>query len=560
MIPVGRARFAVNVQFLCKAHSGTAKPPTLASLAMSEPVVTVKQGKLRGVVVKSVLGNSYIAFRGIPFAAPPVGDLRFKHPQPPASWSGVKDTADVPDGYSCVQLNELPPFEPLGQEDCLYLNVYTNSLTQSPKAIMFWIHGGAFLVGSARFDMFRPDYLLAKDVVVITTNYRLGAFGFLNLGHKVAPGNQGLRDLIAALEWVQENIANFGGNPSNVTIFGVSAGGALSHALVASPRARGLFHKAILQSGALNCTWSKDKNRPERSFRLASLLGKESTDPLEVVEFLRTVPAEEIVKAQANVLTPEETASYNLAFGVSSDPFADDPVLPKPIEQLMAESTDVPVMIGSTSHEFIMFFKDKSPTALAVYNQFLPQHVANLAALKNLGQSDVEKLLATVKDRYFGNKPISEENIPGLVEFMTDVYFGIPAATLAENRAKTARAPNYLYKYSYVGNEKTATDILMERLLSGASHVDEIAYLFYLPRCKTDDPDPPAVGTKDRATMERMTRMWTNFANTGNPTSSQDQFVNVTWKPVAKDKLYYLDIGDELKLQTLPPHVLSSKS
>ncbi|XP_017890628.2 esterase FE4-like [Ceratina calcarata] len=558
MIPVVRSRIAVNVQFLCKARFGTVKSPTLASLAMSEPVVTVKQGKLRGAVLKSVLGSSYVAFKGIPFAAPPVGDLRFKDPQPPAPWTGTKDTTEVL-GYSCLQLDELPPYSPIGNEDCLYLNVYTNSLTQSPKAIMFWIHGGAFLVGSSSFELFKPDYLLAKDVVVVTTNYRLGAFGFFNLGHKVAPGNQALKDLIAALEWVKENIAKFGGDPGNVTIFGASAGGALSHALIASPRAKGLFHKAILQSGTLNCTWGMNQCRPERCFKLASLLGKESTDPIEVVEFLRTVSAEDIVKAQANILTPQETASYNLAFGVNSDPVAENPVLPEPIEQVVAEGADVPVMIGSTSHEFIMFFKDKSPKAMAMHNQFLPRHVENLAMLKNLDQSQSEKLLAAAKDRYFDNKPIGEENILGLVEFITDLYFGIPAAVLIEDRVKKARAPNYLYKYSYVGNEKTATDILVDRLVSGASHVDEVAYLFYLPRCKTENPDPPALGTKDRITMERMTRLWTNFAKTGNPTSCQDEFVNVTWKPVTKDELNYLDIGDELKLQPLPQHLLSSK-
>ncbi|XP_068973276.1 esterase FE4-like isoform X2 [Bombus flavifrons] len=440
---------------------------------MGKPLVTVKEGKLEGAVLKSSLGLSYIAFRGIPFAAPPIGNLRFRDPQPPAPWTGILDTSKDTK-YMCPQLEENPPFDVIGNEDCLYLNVYTNSLDQS-KPVMFWIHGGAFMLGNSSFHESRPDYLLAKDVVVVSANYRLGAFGFLNLGHRIAPGNLGLKDLIIALEWVKKNIANFGGDSNNVTIFGVSAGATLVHSLLVSPRAKGLFHKAILQSGTLTCPWAnfEIEKGSEGGFKLASLLGKVSNDPVEVFEFLRTVPAEDIVKAQLTLLSPEREKASILPFRPNSDEVAENPVLPEPVEQLITKEADVPVIISHTAHEYLMIIKDPLP-------------------------HNCQIVYTTIKH-----------------------------------------------------------DICSYTV--GASHTDDVAYLLYLPKCKTEHPDPPAIGTKDRITLERMTRMWTNFATTGNPTSVKDEFVNVDWKPATEEDLCYLKIDDELQLLPISPHLLSSK-
>lgn len=314
-----------------------------------------------------------------------------------------------------------------------------------------------------------------------------------------------------------------------------------------------------MHSGSIRCSWAMNQSLPERGFKLASLLGKDSCDPEEVVKFLRTVPAEDIVKAQASVLTREETLSHNLAFGINNDEVAENPVLPEPIEQLLKKDADVPVIISYTSHEFIMFMKDISEKSLSIYNEYLPTHVKTLGTLKKLGDEEIKNLFNVVKDRYFEGKPIDKEKLYGLSNFMTDTFFGIPAILMLEDRVKRLTAPNYFCKFSYIGNEKTSTDLLVTRHISGASHVDDIAYLLYLPKCKTENPDPPAVGTKDRITLERMTRMWTNFAKTGQPTSIQDEFVNVNWKPATANDLCYLDIGNELCLLPLPSHLLSSK-
>ncbi|XP_076623106.1 esterase FE4-like [Colletes latitarsis] len=521
---------------------------------MDEPVVTVKQGKLQGVVLKSVLGPSYIAFRGIPYAAPPIGELRFKDPQPCIPWTGIKDTSKYV-GSLCKQRLPFPPRDIIGDEDCLHLNVYTNSIHHS-KPVIFWIHGGSFVTGTGNYESMRPDYMLAKDVVFVSCNYRLGAFGFLNLEHRAAPGNQGLKDLIAALEWVKENIANFGGDPNNVTINGASAGGALAHAISISPRARGLFHKVIMQSGTMLCTWSLGK--PENCFKLASLLGIDSNDPEEIVKLLRTVSAQDIVKAQSSVLTKHELRCYDLIFGINIDEVAENPVLPLPFEQLYSNAYDIPILLGHTTHEFILFLADKSQRRLNICEEYLPLYARKLGQLNKIKPEETEEFVKTIKNWYFKGRPISESNIFELLDLMSDLYFVLGIKVFIENRVKSTSSPTYYYNYSYVGNEKALTDLLIKRFVIGASHQDDVSYLLYNPHYKTENPSPPAEGTKDRVIMERLTKMWSNFAKTGNPTSCYDGFIETTWEPATEDKICYLNIDEELKMVAMKPHILSS--
>ncbi|KAG6794781.1 esterase E4-like [Apis mellifera caucasica] len=521
---------------------------------MSQPIVTVKQGKLKGGIVENVLGGKYIAFWGIPYAVPPVGKLRFKDPIPIGPWTDVKDTSK-PAKYYCPQKQIYPPYQIVGSEDCLYLNVYTNSLDQS-KPVMFWIHEGAFVFGSSSFQEVRPDYLLPKDVVVVSSNYRVGAFGFLNLGHREACGNYGLKDLILALEWVKENISKFGGDPNNVTIFGVSAGSVLVHALLLSPRAKGLFHKAIGQSGVLWSAWCRNQSQPDRGFKLAATLGKKSEDPEEVVEFLRKVPAEDIVNAQPAILTLEEKFSYSIPFGINCDSMAENPVMPEPIEQMLSKIADVPVIISYTAHEYIMFLRGRNQNILNVLNDYLPTYVNSLRTLKKLEDEDIEQLYEILTNKYFGGKPINDKKLRKVIDLLTLIYFELPAILTIEDRAKNSVSPTYLCKFSFVGTEISLSDLVVKRHVSGASHTDDAPYLIYSPRLKSDNPEPPAVGTKDRITMERMTSMWTNFAKTGNPTSIKDEFVDVDWKPVTSNDLSYLDIGDKLEILPVLPHIL----
>ncbi|KAF4526358.1 hypothetical protein B566_EDAN014096, partial [Ephemera danica] len=191
----------------------------------SFPRVSVEQGTLIGLEMKSSRSKKFFSFQGVPYAAPPVGDLRFRPPQEAAHWEGEK--LAWREGNDCAQIHFLF-HEYTGHEDCLYLNVYTPRLQRKGSKgldVMVWIHGGGYFSGSGSTEVYGPEYIMDHEVVLVTINYRVGALGFLNLGTSEASGNYGLKDQVAAFRWVQKNIAKFGGNPRSVTAFGHSAGG-----------------------------------------------------------------------------------------------------------------------------------------------------------------------------------------------------------------------------------------------------------------------------------------------------------------------------------------------
>ncbi len=248
----------------------------LSTTIHADPLkVKTEQGKVLG---KTINDGKVKAFLGLPYAAPPVGDLRWKAPAPPAQWKGVRDATKF--GSHCYQghiYNDMEFPDPGPSEDCLFLNVYApaDANSKSKLPVMFWIYGGGYSGGSASEPRHNGDFLPTKGVVLVTINYRLAVFGFLataDLAKEAdgAAGNYGLMDMVAALEWVKNNIKNFGGDPDNVTIFGESAGSFAVSTLMASPMAKGLFEKAIGESGAAFSNTLPTATLEKRKRRMAS--------------------------------------------------------------------------------------------------------------------------------------------------------------------------------------------------------------------------------------------------------------------------------------------------
>ncbi|XP_011690277.1 PREDICTED: esterase E4-like, partial [Wasmannia auropunctata] len=382
--------------------------------------ICVQEGKLIGVVEKGVYGDKYIAFRGIPYAKPPIGELRFKDPVPAEPWSGNRDASKH--GNVSVQMN-LFTREIEGDEDCLYLNVYTTKIEPSKKrAVMVYLHGGGFYLGSGDALFYGPDYIVRKDVVLITLNYRLGVLGFLNLYDKVATGNQGLKDVIMALRWIQKNISEFGGDPENVTIFGESVGGAIVHYLTLSPLAKGLFHKAILQSGVVRCPWAFTEREPHlnKAFLLAEKFGKVTADPKVAYEFLKTIDAKKLIETeQKSLLTETERQQHSLIFTPSVDHESANPFFPEDPETFMCREAKVPLLLGFTSREgsFIIcsnfnghINKEELKKIDSDFKSvILPRTLSTLPIT-------VEEL----RSLYFGDKAVSEETLINYVDFVSD--------------------------------------------------------------------------------------------------------------------------------------------
>lgn len=354
-------------------------------------------GILRGrhQINKSGIPGYYYSFRGIKYGQAPVGSRRFRSALPEKPWKGVRNA--LREGSVCPHRNMLlDTFK--GNEDCLFINVYTPELptaSRNPKLpVMFWIHGGAFAFGSGNSFLYGPDFLVAEGVVLVTFNYRLGPLGFLGAGGD-ASGNAGLKDQVLALKWVQDNIIAFGGDPNSVTIFGESAGGASVHYLMLSPSARGLFHRAISQSGSALLPWAFAEQPKRRAVKLAQVLGFTTNSTKELVEFLRRVPVRKLVDATKRTLTEEdEKKNIGLPF-VPSVEAIDNDLYPweEPNEDLFEEEsrflterpvdmlargdvTPVPYITGFNTHEAMLFIRRKqdpfnSPATQSLLTSFL---------------------------------------------------------------------------------------------------------------------------------------------------------------------------------------------
>ncbi|KAG4072167.1 hypothetical protein HA402_015666 [Bradysia odoriphaga] len=273
-------------------------------------LVKTDSGYVRGVMLRTLLKDTeYIAYRGIPYAKPPVGDLRFKAPVPMSPWSGIFQAIDY--GNSCLVLHQsqLFPLNNTQSEDCLYLNVFTTVTSDdklcAKKAVMFFIHGGAFTEGDGTDGFYGPDFIVDNDVILVTFNYRLGPWGFANFDVKGYTGNMGFKDQQMALEWIHQNIRYFGGDSSKITVFGESAGGVATHLHLLSEKSRKFMKRAIAMSGSAFAMFAFCKpNNHVELFKEVFDLDAQATGQ-DVLEFLLNAPIDLILQ-NAPVLSLEQ--------------------------------------------------------------------------------------------------------------------------------------------------------------------------------------------------------------------------------------------------------------
>ncbi|NP_001165958.1 carboxylesterase clade A, member 3 [Nasonia vitripennis] len=516
---------------------------------MMDLLIETSSGKIRGVVEKSSEGFDIYSFKGIPYAEPPIGELRFKDPVPIKKWTGIRDATKF--GPISMQYDSTVRMKS-ENEDCLSLNVYVKAGTKpnARKAVMVWIHGGAFLFGSSYDTLYGPDYLVGHDIVLVSVNYRLGVLGFLNLEDEYATGNQGLKDQALALRWVHENIGNFGGDPGNVTIFGESAGGASVHYLCLSPLSKDYVHKAISQSGVIFNPWTEIKNPKKIACDLCKVLGKPLTNSKDIVEFLRTIDTKRLLEAQQEMIRHTD----KLIFGPSSDPKSANPFMSQSIEKEANKGVHIPYLVGNTSREGIFF----------VQEEFSISEVKNDEAFKMMGQDinvafpfDTAKVLnkyqvtpQQAKRLYYKSKNISVDNLESFVDSMSDLLFVEGIHEFVKVQVEESTSPTYLYQLSY-DSESSFIKFGTAAQISGVSHFDDVRYLFK-GKIYGEANVGLKKGTKDYRVMEQMTTLWTNFAKYGKPTIATSKLIPVNWKPVTdKTVLRYLNIDEDLTMQSV---------
>lgn len=469
--------------------------PALAASAKADssgPIVETTAGKIRGATEDKVS-----AFRGVPYGASTAGAGRFMPPEKPRPWAGVKDTVELghrcPQGASALipEVAAVDVNEPAG-EDCLVLNVWTPSATSGHKRpVMVWLHGGGFTSGSGGFKIYDGVNLAGKhDVVVVTVNHRLNAFGFLYLadlgGAQYANStNVGMLDIVAALQWVRDNISNFGGDSGNVTIFGQSGGGAKVSTLLAMPAAKGLFHRAVIESGASLRGIPRDAaNKSTEAF-----LAKVGLKPNQVDE-LRSLSVERLTQVLAG---GGPAGAPGLRFG----PVVDAGTLPaNPFDPTAPEiSANVPLLIGTTQTEVTFFAGQQlDPIDEAAMRDRVKQTF-------HASDADRDKIVAAYKKIDPG---IS--NIDLYLESASDSFTWTNSVIAAERKAALAKAPAYMYYFKW---RSPVRDGKLK-----AMHCMEIPFVF-------DNPDAgkPMTGSgEDRyALAAKISGAWVAFARTGNP-------------------------------------------
>lgn len=477
-----------------------------------------------GTIAGERRGN-HDAFRGIPYAKPPLGKLRFRAPEPPEPWAGVRDATQF--GASAPQGGAFAPGvvpEGVQAEDSLFVNVFTPRADQGKRPVMVWVHGGAFTVGSSSLPIYDGGPLAELfDVVVVTFNYRLGALGFLAVGEAGARlgavENRGLHDQLAALGWVRTNIERFGGDPDNVTVFGESAGGASVGLLVAMPCARGLFRRAIVQSGSDTLT-----DLPEaeaRGFTRHALLKTLDLGEHQL-ERLEQLPLDAFMRAQASV-------ESNWAGFPHFVPVRDSALLPDDPRALLASgrASDVPLIIGTNRDEWNLF----ALMTMADWARPLTEHDA-IAAVAHVLPRDAHDAAPALLDAYRRSRRergLMHDNRALLRAILGDRRFRMPCVRFAEQHL-TRQPETFVYLFCYASPVFNG--------LLGACHALELPFVFGT----TDSPRQDrfiGTGPEIPGLSRTMMEYWTSFARSGEPSAASVG----PWARYAPDRRLTLELA-----------------
>ncbi|KAL0880441.1 hypothetical protein ABMA27_002864 [Loxostege sticticalis] len=513
-------------------------------------VVTVNEGQLNGVSLNLSTGlGTYYSFKGIPYAEPPVGKLRFKDPIPHKPWEGVREA--VVHGPICAQFNQLLHLYLPGSEDCLFLNVYTPNLNpEKPLSVIFFIHGGGFMSGSGDVLVYGPDFIVQKNVVLVTINYRLDALGFLNLGTKEVPGNAGLKDQSLALKWVHDNIQSFGGNPDEVTIMGESAGSASVIYHMMSPMSKGLFIRSIALSGVPFCEWAITFELTKRSFELGKSLGKNTNDPEEMLEFLQSLPALKVIH-KFPIVIPEEK-NWNYGFKMTAfqpapeNDFGQERFLVEtPIETLKRGNiTPADLLIGYTSNEaLILLLEVLSSEILENNNNMRELLIPREVLLYGTGSSNKEALSEKIHKQYFGDSAIDLNTVDRFIKYMTDEIFVYNVNRLIRHLPTGLK--KYLYKFFCISDINRFSPLGDKFGIDGVAHSDDLGYVFD-SRVPSSGRYPVDVTSRTYKLIDQTITLYTNFAKYGNPTPVDS--LGAIWPEYDDISRSYMIINDTLAI------------
>lgn len=503
-------------------------------------LVRTSQGLVRGY--KDPEEDIYI-FYNVPYATAPSGTDRFKAPLPPPTWNETFEAVDRK--VICPQnnffhiitnqkINTLIPIE-----DCLVANVYVPETIEDKLPVVVFVHGGAFSVGWG--DLFTPKKVVSsKRVIAVTFNYRLGAHGFLCLGTKDVPGNAGMKDQVALLRWVEENIDSFGGNPHDVTISGYSAGSTAVDLLSISQMAVGLFKKVIPESGSNTASLGCQSDPIKQAKIYAKMLSFHNVDDFDALEdFYKTVPIEILNSADpVNRTDSLVLMTPCVERDVGEERFLED----SPVNILKSgDSPKYPMLYGFSEKEGsmrIMFFDAWKHLMNEKFSNFLPSD------LEFKDDKEREAVANRIRRFYFGEDLIGNEHILPYVDLFSDIFFIYPMMRTVKYQVQAGNGQIYLYEYSYV---EADTPIIPYTTVRGASHCAQTATFFDGLWDGTEE-DEQRISIEKQELKKFVREIWLNFITTGKPTATDLP----NWPPVDADWSPYMALNKTVQLMSHP--------
>ncbi|XP_072488925.1 bile salt-activated lipase [Notamacropus eugenii] len=534
---MGRSELVVFSLICCLAAASAA---TLGA-------VYTEGGFVEGVNKKlNLLGDSVDIFKGIPYAAPPKAlEIAERHP----GWQGTLKTKQFK--KRCLQAT-ITQDDTFGSEDCLYLNIWIpqgRKQVSSNLPVMIWIYGGAFLMGAGQGANFLKNYLYDGEeiatrgnVIVVTFNYRVGPLGFLSTGDSNLPGNFGLWDQHMAIAWVKRNIALFGGDPDNITIFGESAGGASVSLQTLSPHSKGLIKRAISQSGVATSPWVIQKNPLLWAKTVASKVGCPVDDTASMASCLKITDPRALTLAYKLPLGGTEyPVLHYLAFTpvIDGDFIPDDPV------NLFANAADIDYIAGTNSMDGHLFATVDMPAIDRSFQKITDKDfyklVSGLTITKGLPGANATFDFYT----QFWSRDASQETMKKtVVDFETDILFLIPTEiALAQHSANAKSGRTYSYLFSHPSRMPIYPSWM------GADHADDLQYVFGKPFAT-----PLGYRAQDRTVSKNIIAYWTNFAKTGDPNVGNSE-VPTQWDPYTAQNGNYLNITKKLDTSSMKQHL-----
>ncbi|CAH0388445.1 unnamed protein product [Bemisia tabaci] len=469
-------------------------------------------------------GRVIFSFTGIPYAKAPIKTLRFKEPEPIAPWKTPFNATN--NGPFCVNVNFITQYGTLknnppisGQEDCLILNVFSPKVDKAAKLpVILFIHGGGFSQGAGA--LYGPEYLLDRDVVLVTFNHRLFVFGFLSTGDDILPANVGLKDQALVIRWVHENIANFGGDPNLITLMGESSGSGSCHLNLLSPVNKGLIHRGIAMSGTGFNPWAVTDSAvaKNRTLTLAKLVGCPSESSNDLLKCIQDISVEKLIQMAKTLF--EWLVSPVILFGPTMEPNAKNAFLPVDPRQL---DSQVPLLLGISSGEgavvaSILF------AAGAQYEKDIKERpldiLPKLLLLSEMFPQDkIDTVSKEILKFYCGSKPIDRNTTQGIIDMVTDDWFFAGSVEAVSKYGGNV----YFYYYDY-SQSVSFTSIFGTGQVKAVCHTDILLNLFPLPVFF-----PNRTLTKTDVTVsEKIIDIWTGFAKKGSPSE------NLRWSPTAK--------------------------